>query len=115
MGEAHDAEELKGTIVRLLLLPTLARGAQNRSEWRRLQAGVHADQHVVQRAHVAEEADVLEGARDAHPVDRVRLPSSNVPALEPDPAAAGLVEPRDHVEQGRLSGAVRANDARDAA
>ena len=62
---------------------------------------------------VAEQADVLERPRHAVLHDQVGPAAGHVPAVEADAAVGGLVEPGEHVEEGGLAGAVRADDRDD--
>ena len=68
---------------------------------------MRADEQVLEHGHVLEEHDVLEGARDSESHDPVRRRSSQVLAVEEDAAAVRAIEPRDQIEERRLSGAVR--------
>ena len=77
---------------------------------RRSEAAVLADQHVVEHRHLREEPDRLKGARDAPRDDRVRPKPDDGRALEDDAPAVRLYEPRDHVEERGLAGAVRADE-----
>ena len=52
---------------------------------------------------------------DAAPADAVGGKPVDTAAVERDRTAVGRGCPRDHVEQGRLAGAVRANDREDRA
>ena len=74
-----------------------------------------ADAHVVEHRQVAEQREVLEGAADADVGDAVRRPAQDAAALEQDVAGARRVEPAEAVEQRRLAGAVRADQAEDLA
>ena len=76
---------------------------------------MRADEHVVEHGHRPEELDVLERARDAAPDDAVRRRVQQALAVEVELARVGLVEPRDHVEERRLAGAVRADQPDDLA
>ena len=76
---------------------------------------MRADEHVFEHGHVVEEDDVLEGARDPQPRDRVRTRSSQVLALEENAAGVGAVEPRDEIEERRLPGPVRSDQPDDLA
>ena len=76
-------------------------------------ANMTADHDVFQRGHVAEEADVLEGSRDAGGGDAVRTLQSQRHAGEQHLAAIARVEPGEHVEQRRLAGAVGTDQAVD--
>ena len=76
-------------------------------------ARVLADDDVVEHAHPFEEDDVLERPRDPDACDLVRRPAQEVDLLEADASGFGAVQPRDDVEQGRLPGAVRPDQACD--
>src|SRR4051812_27495700 len=76
---------------------------------------VAADEQVVEDAHAAEERDVLEGARDAHPRPRRRPQPRHVLSGEDHAPALGPVDPADAVEQAGLARAVRADDGGDGA
>jgi hypothetical protein len=74
---------------------------------------VLADQHVLERGHRREQADVLERARHAARKDPVRPRVRDVAPLEEDAARRRPVEPREHVEEGGLPCSVRADDRDD--
>jgi hypothetical protein len=76
---------------------------------------VHPDEHVVHRAHVGEQANVLKGARNAQGGDLVRLTAGDVAVVEQHPPIRGPIETRDHVEQSGLAGAVGSDEPDDAA
>src|SRR4051812_740642 len=72
---------------------------------------VTRDPDVLQRGQVPEEADVLKRARDPLAGDRVRRPSRDRVAREPDVTAGRRVDAGDQVEDGGLAGPVRADQA----
>ena len=76
---------------------------------------MHADEHVLQNAHLVEQALVLEGARDSQCGDRVRGASDQFGAavIEGNAARGCAVQPADHVERGGLARAVRADQPGD--
>ena len=78
-----------------------------------LGARVHADQHVLEHAHLVEAALVLEGARDAERGDPVRRqPGQLVLSVgEQDLAPGRWMQAGDGVEKGGLAGAVRPDQA----
>ena len=78
-------------------------------------ARVGADEHVVQHGHRPEQLDVLEGASDPAPDDPVHGRLQQALTGELDLALVRRVEPRDHVERGRLAGAVRPDQPDDLA
>src|SRR5207237_5865829 len=79
----------------------------------RLHTDVLTDADVVQRRHVLEEPDVLEGARDADPGHLVGTGARDLLALEPDRPRGGGEEPGHAVEEGGLPGAVGADQRED--
>jgi len=80
-----------------------------------LTRGVHAHEHVLERGHVLEETDVLERAADAALGERMWRLSGQVIAGEDHAAGRRLVHAREHVEERRLAGAVRPDEADDRA
>src|SRR5207244_3512450 len=76
---------------------------------------VHADEHVLDRGHLREEADVLERAADARLRDRVGRLGRDVDSVEDDRPGGRLVDAGQHVEERRLPRAVRADQADDRA
>jgi hypothetical protein len=71
--------------------------------------------HVLPHGHVEEEAERLERPRDPLARDPVRIEPRDALAGEDDVAVGRLVDSRDEVEERRLAGAVRADDADDLA
>src|SRR5947209_15360 len=65
-----------------------------------------SDQHIFQNRHVREEAERLERARYALPLNLVWLQPGDVLTLEEDLPGRGSVDSADEVEHGRLAGAV---------
>ena len=112
-GEPAVVEELRRALVRLALLAPDPRRAQDAPDDPALQAAVHADEDVLERRHLLEEADVLERPADAALRGGVRRRAGDVPAVEHDAARGRLVDPGDHVEERRLAGAVRPDQAHD--
>ena len=76
---------------------------------------VAADQDVLQRRHVGEEPDVLEGARHAGLGDQVGLGRQHAARRSIDGAGGRHVQPGEAVEEGRLAGAVGPDQADDLA
>ena len=108
-------EQLACALMGFALLAPDHRRAQDAAEDAALQAAVHADEDVLERGHLLEEADVLERPADTalggvcggEPA--MSLPSKTIAARR------RLVDPGDHVEERRLAGAVRADQADDRA
>ena len=70
-------------------------------------------ERVLHQRHVGEKAQVLEGARNTLLDNPVRLQSGNVLTCEQYAAVIRLDEAGDKIEERRLAGAVRPNDADD--
>ena len=68
------------------------------------------EHQVVEHGQVLEEGDVLEGAGQAHGGDPVGTPAEDVLPQQLDRALLGPVDPRQHVEERRLAGAVGSDD-----
>src|SRR6266511_2439926 len=77
--------------------------------------GIGAHHRVLQRGHLGEQADVLEGTRHAQPGDLVLLAAGERHPPEPDLAGRGGVHPGHGVEAGGLAVAVRPDQAEDLA
>ena len=72
-----------------------------------------AHHDVLQRCHLAEQADVLEGPRDSEPGDLGRQHPGDLPALEPDGSGRGPIDAGDGVEQRGLARPVRTDQPDD--
>src|SRR6516164_349977 len=71
--------------------------------------------HVLGHGHRAERGGDLKGAADAEAPDLAWLKAGNAAIAETDFAAIGLKLPVDHVEAGRLAGAVRTDQRQELA
>src|SRR5439155_6636130 len=80
-----------------------------------LEATVHADQDVFEGGHLLEEPNVLEGPPDTPLGRRVRRLAADVLTVEDHASPGRLVHAGDHVEERRLPGPVRPDQAHDAA
>jgi hypothetical protein len=114
-AEAGVGQQLVGALDGVALLALEAGRAEDRAHDAAAEARMHADQYVLQRRHVLEEPDVLEGAADASLRERVRRLAGEVLAAEGDRAVGRLVDPGEHVEERRLAGPVGADQADDRA
>ena len=74
---------------------------------------MHAHEHVLDRRHLVEEADVLEGAADAVLDDLVGRQAGELVPVEHDAPGRGHVHTREHVEERRLAGSVRPDERDD--
>jgi hypothetical protein len=74
---------------------------------------VAADQDVVENSHRADQLDVLERARDPATRDAVNRRAQQAPPVEAELTRVGLVQARDDVEERRLAGAIRPDQADD--
>ena len=100
-------------VVGLVLFALQPAGANQRVKDAGLGALAIADQHVVERRGITEERRRLERAREAETRDLVRLQRRDVVAVEHDASARCRQRAADHVEERRLAGAVRPDDAGD--
>src|SRR5437879_12096131 len=74
---------------------------------------VDAGEHVLEQRELLEEADLLEGARDAEPHAAARRQAEQVFFVKIQGSGIGLVQAREQVEQRRLAGAVRPDERRE--
>src|SRR4030042_615844 len=79
----------------------------------RFQAAVHADQHILESGHVAEETDILEGPPQSQRSGAIGTQAANLLAFQQHLTRRRLVNAGYHVEKGRLACAVRADQACD--
>ena len=113
--ETDEGEEIGGPAPRPHFLGHHSGWPEDRARHRGVEPAVLAHQHVVEHAHVLEEPDRLEGARDPLADDGVGPEADQARAVEPDLAPVRPEQPRDEVEEGRLARPVRADEADDAA
>src|SRR5690606_10978359 len=112
---AHVGEQLARPIPDRGFLAALEGRLEHRPPDTGTGAHVTADGNVLERGHLAEEPDVLEGAGDArlgHLVDRAGLVG---PAAQAEAAGIGHVQAGDDVEEGGLARPVRPDEAVDLA
>ena len=110
---AEEREPRLGELADLALLTALAGRAEHRPEDAGPGVPVRRRHHVLAHAHVQEQAQRLEGARDPALGDLVRLEADDAAPFEEDVACGRLVDAGDEVEERRLAGAVRADHADD--
>ena len=89
--------------------------AEDRAEHALMGAHVAADHDVFQRRHFAEQADILEGTRNAGLGHFMRRRRRIRFAGQLEGAAVGLIQAGDDIEEGGLAGAVGADQAVDLA
>jgi hypothetical protein len=87
---------------------TLENGGGNRIG---AQPRMHADQDVVDDGLVLEDREVLEGAGNAKARQRMRRELGEIPAVKKDLAGGWPEHCADQIEECRLAGAVRADQA----
>ena len=114
-AKPDELEQLQGPRPGAALFRPHARRPEDRPRHRRREPRVLADQDVVEDRHVLEEPDGLERPGDATSHDRVGAEADDALALEEDLSLVGGEQARDHVEEGRLPGPVRADQAHDRA
>ncbi len=117
-GEVLEADESKPPS-RLLegahLVLAFARSVEQGLPRHRAMPRVQAHHHVFENGHLLEETDSLERAAHTPRSDHMRAQANHGPAVDEDLAGLRLLHARDAVEQGRLTAAVRADDAEDLA
>src|SRR5258708_37059608 len=74
-------------------------------------AGEAGYQQILEYAHASEELRQLKGARDAHRGVNVRRPAGDAAAAHEHFAAIGVEMSRERVDQRRLAGAIRPDQA----
>ena len=109
----EDAEKVHGLIVELRLLAPVLGKAQQIGHEACGHGVAEPDEYVLLDRHLVEEADVLEGAGDAHLVDLHHAEARRVVAVDQDGATRGCVDVGQQVEDGGLAGAVGPDEARD--
>src|SRR5260370_14435067 len=97
------------------LLPPSGAPVEHGSEHAVRHVEVAAEHQVVDDGHAPEQRDVLERARDPARGDLRRTQARDVLALQVDVPALRMEHAADAVEQGRLAGAVGADDREDLA
>src|SRR6266571_5879263 len=115
LADSHELEQVAGRAVRSALLVTLPRQAEHRARDARAQVRVHRDHDVLFGGHQVEQSDVLECAGQAQRGDLVRGPAGDIDVAEIDAAGGRPVQAGEHVEERRLAGTVRADQAHDGA
>ena len=111
--ESGQPEQLERLRLELALRALERRARQEGADQRRRRLALEPDLDVVEDRQVAEQADVLEGTADSHPGDGVGRRAGDVATVERDRAARWPEEPGQEMEQRRLAGAVRTDDAVD--
>ena len=71
--------------------------------------------NIFQDRETVKQADALERPRQARSGDPMRLPARDVIPIRLDPAGGRRKDPGNHIDQGRLAGSIRANEAEDLA
>ena len=114
MHHARQPEEfdlLRCAASRRAFLAGHPRQSQRTGEKAAAHAAVRAQQHVVEHAHRVEQRQVLEGAADAQRGDAVSRQRTEVQSVEAHAPGVRFVQARHAVEQRRLPGAVRTDQA----
>ena len=90
-------------------------GARRRQAAREQRAALGAQHHVLQHGESVDQHEMLVDHADAGGDGVARVLHADRPAVDPDLARIGLVEAVEDAHQGRLAGAVLADDAGDRA
>ena len=113
--QTQQPEGVHRALARGLLLLALAGEAEAVRQHAGVLVPVAAHEHVLERAHVAEDAQVLERARHARPRRLGGRQPGDVRALEEHASLGHGLQPAHDVEQRGLAGAVRADERGDLA
>ena len=113
--EVEIADDLVDALVELGLAAADPGQSQRVADDVAVGAGMGADPDVVEHRKVGKQRDVLEGAADADFGDPVRRARQDALAFHQNVARARLIEPAEAIEQRRLAGAVRPDQAEDLA
>src|SRR5262249_27951831 len=113
--ELEEAEQLHGGVVHLALLTAHAAQAERVRQKPAVRARANADHDVLQHGQRREQRVILERPTDAQRGNVVRPEAEDRAAGQEDRALARSIEPADAVEEGRLAGAVRTDQADDLA
>src|SRR5947209_7000764 len=111
----ESAQQVAGVGLRVLHLPAQGAAPDQVEPQTVVEALVIADHQVVEDGERQAKAGALEGARDPGPIDRLRAQAGDAGGGEFDLSGAGREQPGQHVEEGRLAGPVRSDEAEDAA
>src|SRR5690349_1297778 len=114
-ADAHVSEELERARLDRLLFFQRAPVSQHRPDHARARAHMTADHHVFERGQIGEKTDVLERARDSRSRDLIGPEALEPFAVEDESAVVRRGHAGEHVEERRLAGAVRADQAVDRA
>ncbi len=118
VADVFDFEKVDDLFDALARLDLFRAGSANENGGRDrigAQPGVHADQNVVDHGLVLEHRQILEGAGNAEPRQRVCGQPGEIVAVEQNAAGGGAEHRTDQIEQRGLAGAVRADQAADLA
>ena len=106
-------EQFEGTLPGLALLPEDPGGSDYSRCDRAVEAAVLSHQNVLQRGHAREETNGLKCAGNAALRDSIGTKPADALPVEQELARTRLNEPGDDIEEGGLSGSVRADEAGD--
>src|SRR5262249_481919 len=112
-ADADELEQLESAPLGIALFAQRRAVSQDRADDAGPGARVPADHHVLERREVREQADVLEGARDTGDRHFVGRQAGQRLGVEHEAPTVGRVDPRQHVEERGLAGAVWADQAED--
>ena len=113
--DADEFEQSQTALDRRALFPAVPWHAQQCPKDARAVAGVETHHDVLERGHLAEQTDVLEGTREPKAGDLVTLATEHRLSLEQNLAACRLVDPGHCVEAGGLASTIRTDQSEDLA
>jgi hypothetical protein len=98
MRYAHEFQQLRGSLGNRRFFLTRRAMAQYRTKHPLMRAHVPTDHYIFDRAHVSEQTDILERARDAGTGDFMRSAMRVGFAVEFEASCVRLIQAGDHVE-----------------
>ena len=115
LGQVEHVEQLDRLLVDLALARAPAERPEDHVGEPLARLVGRRQHHVVDHRHRRQRLGDLEGPHHSQPGDHVRRSPLDLAAVEHRPAAIRAVEAGDQVEEGRLAGAVGADQGRDRA
>ena len=109
--EADELQEIHGPLPRFLFFPLLAFRVEHAGPDAGMKLGVAADEAVFQDRHLGKEADVLKRPGNAQRCDFMRFLPFDGFTLKEDISFRYLIHAGNQIEQGRLAGTIRADNA----
>jgi hypothetical protein len=111
--EAEFLDQCVGVLDDLLFLAPRERRGERIAQESAARHRMRADAHVLAHRHGRKQSDVLERSRNAERGELMPRAAQQRTSVEHDRSCARIIEARDAIEERRLAGAVRTNQAAD--